>query len=569
MLAQGCDDFAITWDFQKPKKDTDDKYVDTTLGDLAKSGAYRDTIAEQGWIEGLRLMQVRGYGLVAGLGTHGSRECPRGVRERLIQSMYKKPEFSGSGLEPAPISPEQLIADLDTAVVMIEGEIPAAAAKGDTFDVFIRALPGTQTVSLEGGSLYTADLHIYRDVPSGGAVEGGVLATAHGPIFVNPFASGPEAATKRSPREGIVIGGGCVEEPRRIRFVLTSPSYQRARTVTDAINARFSSSRKVADADSPSHVNLRIPGEFREDPFHFIALVRHLYLTQRQGFADERAKELAEEILSETAPHADIALAWEGIGRTVLPILQRLYENDRPHVRFYAALTGLRLGDEVAVQVLAPFAKSADSPYRLTAIEEFGRAIRCIRAANVLRELLDDSDPRIRVEAYEALLARDDRFINRKLIGDGNFSLDRVESVAENIVYVRRTGFPRVVLIGSDLHCKPPLFYQDPNELLTLTADENARRLTIVRRSPFGGASSPPLPGPLDLGDLVDMLGDDPVVGADGQVHGLAVGYSTIVHALYTLCATDAVNAAFMMQAATVTEMFGPMSTTGREESDL
>jgi len=565
----GCDDWAITWNLQKPKADVDDHYVDAGPTDLAKSAAYRDTVAERGWIEGLRLMRVRGYGIVAGLGTHGSRECPRRVRERLVQTMYKRSEFSGTGLKPAPFTPEQLIADLDTAVVMIEGEIHAAASKGDTFDVFVRALPGTQTTSLEGGRLYTADLHIYRDVPGGGAVKGRALAIANGPVFVNPFASTPDSATKRTPREGYVIGGGSVEQSRRLRFVLTSPSYQRARRITDAINARFPATRKIADADSPSHVNLRVPSEFRDDPFHFIALARHLYLPQRQGFANGRAKKLAEEILSETAPHPDIALAWEGIGRTVLPILQRLYTDDRPHARFYAALAGLRLGDDVAVEALATFAKSPNSPYRLTAIEEFGRHRRSMRAAGVLRELRDDADPRIRVEAYEALLARGDRAITEKLIGGGAFALDSVASTAANLVYVRRTGFPRIVLFGSGLQCVPPIFYQDANRLLTVSAEENVQQLTLVRRSPFGGGSSPPLSAPLDLGELIDMLGDDPVVVSSTEVHGLAMDYSTIVHALYTLCSSDAVNAQFMMQTASITEMFGPMTSTGREESDL
>jgi flagellar basal body P-ring protein FlgI len=266
LIGAGCENGLLTfkWSLSDEKQDVEKGFVEAQLEELPASLAYRDTIAEQGWIEGLRLMRVRGYGIVAGLGTRGSRECPQRIRNLLIQEMYKHEEFSAIGLKAAPITPGEYIDDPDTAVVTVEGEIPAAAPAGTTFDVIVRALPGTQTVSLEGGRLYTASMQMYRDSPSGGSVEGKTLAQAAGAIFINPFrddTSEEAASIDRKDREATIIGGGVSTESRRLRFVLSRPSYQLAERISHTNNARYPSSRKEAEATSPTNEDLRVPAE--------------------------------------------------------------------------------------------------------------------------------------------------------------------------------------------------------------------------------------------------------------------------------------------------------------------
>ena len=559
----------FVWNSKKQKPDVEDGFVDADIDNLTQSLSYRDTIAEQGWVEGLRKMKVRGYGVVAGLGTSGSKECPRRIRSQLIQDMYKRKEFAGTGIKPALITPEQFLADLDTAVVIIEGEIPAAVTARQSFDVTVTALPGTQTTSLEGGTLYTSNLYIYRETSATTSVKGKALATAHGPVFINPFAGDEKSATKRNPRQGTVIGGGTATESRKLRLVLTQPSYQKARRITLAVNERFGGASKIAEATSPSYINLRVPEAFTEDPFHFLAILRHLYLPDYQGFKDKRTRDLAQEITVKTAPGANIALAWEGIGRQTLPIIQKLYTHELPHVRFYSAIAGFRMGDDVAVEVLEQFATNPTSPFRQTAIEEFGRNRKSFRAAVVLRKLLNDRDPRIRVQTYEALLARNDRIIETKNIADGKISLDIVPSKADNIIYVRRTKSPRIVLIGSAFNAIPPVFYQSPNSMITVNAPEKAENLTLIRRTPFADQVSPPIYTSFDIAELIDMLGDDPLVNSKNEVHGLAVDYSTITHALYKLCSTNSINAKFMLQRPSVIDLFGPLQPNSRKESDF
>ena len=571
LLAAACEHgaFKIDWPPAKGKAEVEEKTVATPVKGITTSLAYRDTVAQQGVFDGLRFMRVRGYGVVAGLGTRGSRECPEPIRRRLLQEMYKLDVFSHRGGTAPPVTPEQLLDDLDTAVVVIEGDIPAAAPKGTRFDVTVRALPGTQTVSLEGGRLYTAELHIFRETQPDAWIEGKVLANAAGPVFVNPFGGDEESATPRTLREGRILGGGVSLEDRRVRFVLSRPSFQRAQAITSAINQRFPSQTKAANPPSQAGIDITVPPAFRDDPFRFLALIRHLYLPRGPGFVDQRAQDLAREILDPDAPHADIALALEGIGRTVLPTVEKLYTESRPHARFYAALAGLRLGNDVAVEVIDAFARDERSPYRLTAIEELGRAKASSRAATVLRGLLDDPDPRIRVEAYEALVFRKDESLRSRSIGGNDFQLDVVPSPQPALAYIRRAGAPRIALIGSDVRCQPPVFYRDAEGMLTISADVGDTSLTLLRKTPYGNRVSPPLPGPLDVAELVAMLGDRPEVLDSGQVHGLAFDYSAVSHVLYELCRLRCVNAKFMMQSPSVTEMFGPLPPTGRPESEL
>jgi flagellar basal body P-ring protein FlgI len=97
---------------------------------------------------------VNGFGLVVGLEGAGSAECPPEVRAYLRQYILKqlpaKSEFNV----------DEFINSSDTAVVSIEGLIPAIASRNQYFDVRVAALPSTQTTSLDGGRLLKADLRM-------------------------------------------------------------------------------------------------------------------------------------------------------------------------------------------------------------------------------------------------------------------------------------------------------------------------------------------------------------------------------------------------------------------------
>lgn len=536
---------------------------------LARSAAYRDTIGALTYYEGLAAMRVRGYGVVVGLGRNGSRQCPKAVYDDLVQSLYKQHDFAGDEIGEKRIKPEQLLDSLDTAVVLVEADIPGAAVEGTTFDVRVAALPGTDTKSLSGGRLFTTELRVLSQSPAGGQVSGQVLAKAAGPLFFNPFIT-EKSPTRSSELQGAVLGGGRATQDRRIRLVLAHPSHAMAGRIQDRINSAFPAGRRVADATSPSYVQLRVPEEFRNEPGHFLSLVRALYLTTDPMFTGARALDLAREMAEPNAPQAVIALALEGLGREALPVLADLYTHERIDVRFHAAVAGLRIGDHLAADAMSAVAEDSRAESRFRAIHALGEARGMAGAAMTLRRLLHDGDVRVRIAAYEALRKRRDMAVDSISVGGDNFTLDLVPEGATGPIYATRTARRAIVLFGPAVELRPPLLYRAPDGSFTITADAGDRNVTLMRTVTASGRVSPPIPGPLELPALLRLLGNDPGTNYDGEVIGLGIGYVGIVRALDALCRDGSIPLPFRMEEPNAAELFGPSPLpASRPESEL
>ena len=564
VLVCGCNGFI--WEHER--RDKADLGVEAQADTLAGSPAVRDTIGAISYYEGLRPLHVRGYGLVVGLGQNGSRTCPKAIRERLVQNMYKQRTPSGRVVGVRSISPEQLIDDVDTAVVLVQGQIPPASVAGTRFDVFVTTLPGTETRSLRGGRLYTADLEVYRPVSGNASISGQVVARAAGPVFLNPF-TGEGTATESNPLHGMLLGGGVATQARRIRLVLTRPSYGWVRRIRDRINAQFPGSEIVADAISPSFVQLQIPSEYHGDELHFLSLVRSLYLSPSPEFEATRAHELGEEIVHPGSPHALIASAFEGLGRAALPVLNSLYAHPKEYVSFHAAAAGLRLGDHIAGDAIGMHAENPASTYRFQAIRALGAARGMAGPAMTLRRLMEGDDPRVATAAYEALIRCGDTAIESTSVGGDSFVLDRVPTRGPNLAYVKRHDSQRIALFGQDLRCTPPIFYRAPDGSLIVTAQEGDESLTVIRVVVASGSMSPPTSAPLGLAALIRLLGGDAEVRDDGEIVGLGLDYGATVRALHHLCTDRSINASFMLEQPNVAELFGPPRPIGRPESEL
>jgi hypothetical protein len=466
------------------------------------------------------------------------------------------------------ISPETLINDPDTAVVIVQGEIPPAAPKGTRFDVMVSALPGTQTKSLRGGKLFGTELEMFQPVSETGVITGQSLAYASGPVFLNPF-SGTDAATESSSLEGIVISGGVVTQDRRIRLVLSAASYPRARQIEDRINSQFPAEEKTADAISPSFVRLRVPVEYHGETAHFLGLVRGLFLSRDPQFEGVRAQALAEELTKPGAAHGQIALALEGLGRSALPVLDALYAHRSDAVSFHAATTGLRLGDHVACDAMVMHAEDVNCEFRFQAVHAMDRAEKLAPAAMALRRLVHDADPRIQITAYEGLIRRGDAAVQSTRIGGDNFHLDLITTERPNFIYVKRSGGRRVALFGRDFRCAAPALYRAPDGSLTINAGTEDEELTVLRLVVATGAMSPPVSTSMELPELIELLGSDADVGGDGEVLGVGVDYGGVARALYHLCQDGSINAKFTLEQPNAAEMFGPTARPGRPESEL
>jgi hypothetical protein len=566
VVASGCKDGVFDWSFLFPE-DHGSVVDDTQYTDhITSSASYRDTVAELAYFDGMRRLRVRGYGVVAGLRDQGSEQCPPRIMNQLIQDLYKRPEFTDR--TDLVVTPQRLITDKDTAVVLVEGEIPAAAVARDRFDLVVRAVPGDQTLSLEGGQLYPCRLTIFRSVGGGAWIPGKEVADAAGPIFINPFAHGEDAATKPNRREGVVIGGGVAFEDRRVRLLLTIPSYQRAVAIARRINERFPQpDNPVADALSPTEIRIVIPDSFRHEPRRFLAVAQHVYLPQHTGFMSQRLAELAREFVRPDAPHEEIALAWEAAGRTALPVVQNFYTHDRPACSFYSAQTGLRLGDDVAVEAIDQHLNNPKSPHRMEAIQTLAAARGSIRAARPLRTALSDEDARIRVAAYHALVDRNDDSVASFKVGSDGFLLDVVRAEGKNMVYATRREQRRIALIGGELSAIPPLFYVLPSGALSVEAEPGAEYLTLIRQSPNLDLMSPPIKSSVNAFRLIPLLGADPPSAPAEPIMGLGLSYTDIVLLMSDLCRNGSFNADFMLESADNKLLPSPMSKPGRPET--
>jgi hypothetical protein len=491
------------------------------------------------------------------------------VREQVIRELraYRSahPEIS----QDIPTAEKQLDS-LDSAVVEVMAEIPAGAVKDQRFDIFVRA-DDPDVQSLVGGFLIPCDLRIYQEVSAEQGIEGRIHARALGPIFINPFTPTTNPSAAASLREGHIIGGGINQVDRRLSLVTTIESYATVRQIMDSINRRFTGETKVADANSPSHVEIKLPPEYRTRRQRFLDLIMHLPLAASPAQREARGKALLGELTKPDAQLEDVSLALEGVGSSIIPLLQPLYTDPNRNVNYFAARAGLRLGDELAIEVIIRHTGDARSPYRLPAVRELGDCTFPPRASNALRELLGNSDARIRIAAFEALRRVDRDSISRFIVGEKpqNFLLEMVPSEGPPTIYARRTELRRIAFIGGDhMVFQPPLLYSQPGQPITISAGQDDQALSIVRKN-VEGRTIGPLQLPLAVVPIARFMGSDMRTGPDGRLSGLGLDYAVVLDVLYRLCNKGAINAEMRWEEPTVEELVGPLAPMERPESEL
>ncbi len=217
-------------------------------------------------LDGVRINQLTGMGLVAGLnGTGGKSPVTRRFAQDMLQNF---------GLRASPA--ERLLAPTDTrqrtdnlSVVTVTAELPIFARPGSRIDVIVSAFD--EAKSLLGGTLITTPLY---------GVDGNVYAVAAGPVSAGGFAFDGDGASvqKGYPTSGRIPHGATVEEAvptdflhcGNVRLLLRNIDFETARRVADAINARYPG---VAFAEDAASVKLIVPAEYALDPIAFVGMV--------------------------------------------------------------------------------------------------------------------------------------------------------------------------------------------------------------------------------------------------------------------------------------------------------
>ena len=339
----------------------------------------RDTIGSVAKYFATEATPVRGIGIVACLSGTGSSECPPEIRAELEKYIWQQIPKAGS------VSPRLIIESQDTAVVEITGVIPALSTPIDRFDVILKPLSSTQTTSLDGGCLYTAELKEMSRLTS---VEqftrfSKTLAIAEGPVYT--------LQTDTSlPAQWRVLGGGKAKQRSSVRLILDTPNFKAASAIRNRINERFGP--KTAVCVSEVEITLSFPAKYLDQREKFLATLESLMLGGNPEMQSEYAQELIKQILSKTdSEQAEIAL--EGIGKPALDSLAPLLSHTDPAIRFHAARCMLNIGDKRALTVLRTIVRDKNSPHRMDAIRAVGLSAKRRDAMGILETALNDRNP--------------------------------------------------------------------------------------------------------------------------------------------------------------------------------
>lgn len=445
--------------------------------------ALHNTVGEFCTLVDATPIPVEGYGLVGPLPNTGSGDMDPRIREMLINAFVRR----GVGLatmQTRDISPEAILASNQVAAVEVRGIIPPLARKGTTFDLYINAVPGSQTTSLANGLLLFSDLKVRGFVFDG--TESQTIAQGRGPVYIpsslEQITKGSEARSveeaARDLRNGRILGGGALGIDRPARLQLYTPSARYTRMIEYAINNRFQGRQKAATAENDSIITLNIPPEFADDPMQFVDRCRHLYLeTIAPGFAETRARELIDALKTPGTPHRDLSLALQGLGASILnPYIRPQYLSPDPELRFWCARAGACMQDVEGMTILQEFIRDPGSPYRrpaLLALIEASRGIDTARGTMALVELLRSNNTDERILAYHALLAIRSRAITTYSVGR-KFLMDILPADSPPLIYILQGDSPRIAFIGRPIALNQGALFISKDTRLTISADEAA-----------------------------------------------------------------------------------------------
>ena len=210
--------------------------------------AHAARIKEVASVQGVRMNQLVGYGLVVGLDGTGDQNTSAPFATQSLLALLQQMGVT--------VPPGQNMQLKNLATVMVTAQLPAFAQPGQSIDVNVSSLANAK--SLRGGTLIAtplkgADGQIYA-MAQGNLIVGGAGASAAGSkVQINHLSAGriPEGATvERSVATPMNQGNS-------IQLDLNSSDYATAREVVRVINARMGPG--TADALDGRAIRVRMP----------------------------------------------------------------------------------------------------------------------------------------------------------------------------------------------------------------------------------------------------------------------------------------------------------------------
>jgi len=484
----------------------------TTIGSLVKVS----------WPESIRL---EGYGLVGGLRGTGSAECPTQIRAYLAQHIPTQ-------LPAHKINVDKMISDSNTAVVLVEGIMPAIASKNQCFDVRLTALPNTQTTSLEGGWLFGTELKTAGTF----GITTKVIADAKGPVFIDKIST-----SETNKREGYVLAGGRTLDEYKVTLVLGEPDFRNVNSIRNCLNERFGDG--TAKPVLYGRIEVTVPPKYREQKQRFISIIKATYLTHSTEIIRERIKIFIRKLAAlQDAYASEVAL--EAIGNISLSKLGVLLNVSNEQVRLRAARCMLNLGSDAGLMALRQIALDKTSTYRIEALESITLGARRNDAAEISRRLLRDEDSSIRLSAYEQLRKLDDIAVSQELIAR-NFLLEQIAQTPHKEIFVSRSGQPRIVLFGAPIYCSDGIFVRSADGNITINAPVSQGYVSVIRNHPQRPGVIAQLKSSFELDDIIRTLCDKPLEKGGRGREGLGVSYTDAIALLKRMCDKGAVKVKF------------------------
>jgi len=486
------------------------------------------SLAEMSWPESIRL---EGCSLVVGLRGKGSAECPPQIRAYLAQHLLKQ-------FPRRTINIERFIGGSDTAVVLVEGIMPAVASRNEYFDVRVTALGGTQTTSLEGGFLLGTELKTAGTF----GIKTKVVADARGPVFIDKISpSDLSDKSEINKRAGYVLAGGRILDEYKVTLVLGEPDFRTTNNIRNRLNGLFGDG--TAKVVLPGRLEVKVPAKYREQKQRFISIIKATYLSQSTEITGERIKTFIRKLAAlQDADVSEIAL--EAIGNQSLSRLVVLLDVSNEQVRLRAARCMLNLGSDAGLATLRQIAMDRGSAYRVEALESITMGARRNDAARISQRLLRDDDFHVRLAAYEQLRKLDDIAVSQEVIA-GNFYLEQIAQTPHKSIFVSRSGQPRIVLFGSPIRCSDGIFVRSADGDITIDAPASQEYVSIIRKHPLRPGVIAQLKSSFEVGDIIRTLCEEPLKKGEQGRGGLGVTYADVIALLKRMCDKGAVKAEF------------------------
>lgn len=214
-------------------------------------------------LQGVRSNHLIGYGLVVGLNDTGDSD-DNGFTSQTLANMLERLRITTDRDE---------IEMNNVAAVMVTAELPSFSKPGDNMDVVVSSLGDAE--SLSGGTLIQTPLS---------GPQGDVYAVAQGPILVDGFSLGGQAAEiqKNHPTVGRIPDGATVEREvdfslptsGKLSYRVKEQDFTTVARIIDSLNNRFGSG--TATAQDSGGFQVHIPGGFEHNLVRFISEVEQM-----------------------------------------------------------------------------------------------------------------------------------------------------------------------------------------------------------------------------------------------------------------------------------------------------